>query len=159
MGQNITLTVLNRFSRGSRIDGSAELKTIQDEIGRMRVKTATPFLPITSLSGGNQQKAVLAKMLLAQPKVLILDEPTRGVDVGAKAEIYRLISELAKAGLAIIMVSSELAEVLGVSDRVLVIGEGRLRGDFVNDNLSQETVLAAAINQPVPQATPRAAAG
>ncbi|QDD66721.1 D-xylose ABC transporter ATP-binding protein [Herbaspirillum seropedicae] len=159
VGQNITLTVLNRFSRGSRIDGSAELKTIQDEIGRMRVKTATPFLPITSLSGGNQQKAVLAKMLLAQPKVLILDEPTRGVDVGAKAEIYRLISELAKAGLAIIMVSSELAEVLGVSDRVLVIGEGRLRGDFVNDNLSQETVLAAAINQPVPQATPRAAAG
>ncbi|WP_443114533.1 D-xylose ABC transporter ATP-binding protein [Herbaspirillum seropedicae] len=159
VGQNITLTVLNRFSRGSRIDGSAELKTIQDEIGRMRVKTATPFLPITSLSGGNQQKAVLAKMLLAQPKVLILDEPTRGVDVGAKAEIYRLISELAKAGLAIIMVSSELAEVLGVSDRVLVIGEGRLRGDFVNDNLSQETVLAAAINQPVPQAMPRAAAG
>ncbi|MDR6398238.1 D-xylose ABC transporter ATP-binding protein [Herbaspirillum seropedicae] len=159
VGQNITLTVLNRFSRGSRIDGSAELKTIQDEIGRMRVKTATPFLPITSLSGGNQQKAVLAKMLLAQPKVLILDEPTRGVDVGAKAEIYRLISELARAGLAIIMVSSELAEVLGVSDRVLVIGEGRLRGDFVNDNLSQETVLAAAINQPVPQATPRAAAG
>ncbi|ONN67990.1 D-xylose ABC transporter ATP-binding protein [Herbaspirillum sp. VT-16-41] len=158
VGQNITLTVLKRFSRGSRIDGSAELKTIQDEISRMRVKTATPFLPITSLSGGNQQKAVLSKMLLAQPKVLILDEPTRGVDVGAKAEIYRLISELAKLGLAIIMVSSELAEVLGVSDRVLVIGEGRLRGDFVNDKLSQETVLAAAINQPVAQAPARSAA-
>ncbi|MDR9835842.1 D-xylose ABC transporter ATP-binding protein [Herbaspirillum huttiense] len=158
VGQNITLTVLNRFSRGTRIDSSAELKTIQGEISRLRVKTASPFLPITGLSGGNQQKAVLSKMLLAQPKVLILDEPTRGVDVGAKAEIYRLISELAKLGLAIIMVSSELAEVLGVSDRVLVIGEGKLRGDFVNDNLSQETVLAAAINQPVPQASPRAVA-
>ncbi|WP_156226414.1 ATP-binding cassette domain-containing protein, partial [Herbaspirillum chlorophenolicum] len=103
--------------------------------------------PITGLSGGNQQKVVLAKMLLAQPKVLILDEPTRGVDVGAKAEIYRLIAALAKQGVAIIMVSSELAEVLGVSDRVLVIGEGKLRGDFVNEHLTQETVLAAAINQ------------
>lgn len=158
VGQNITLTVLDRYSRGTRIDGSAELRTIQDEISRMRVKTASPFLPITGLSGGNQQKAVLAKMLLARPKVLILDEPTRGVDVGAKAEIYRLISDLAREGLAIIMVSSELAEVLGVSDRVLVIGEGRLRGDFVNDNLSQETVLAAAINQPVNQSAAAAPA-
>ena len=147
VGQNITLTVLKNFSRGTRIDGEAELKTVHEEISRMRLKTASPFLPITGLSGGNQQKAVLAKMLLAHPKVLILDEPTRGVDVGAKAEIYRLIAELAKQGVAVIMVSSELAEVLGVSDRVLVIGEGKLRGDFVNQDLTQEMVLAAAINQ------------
>ena len=147
VGQNITLTVLNDFSRRTRIDAESELKTVQDEILRMQLKTSSPFLPITGLSGGNQQKAVLAKMLLAQPKVLILDEPTRGVDVGAKAEIYRLISELARQGVAVIMVSSELAEVLGVSDRVLVIGEGKLRGDFVNQNLTQEMVLAAAINQ------------
>ena len=147
VGQNITLTVLNDFSRRTRIDAESELKTVQDEIVRMQLKTASPFLPITGLSGGNQQKAVLAKMLLARPKVLILDEPTRGVDVGAKAEIYRLISELARQGVAVIMVSSELAEVLGVSDRVLVIGEGKLRGDFVNQNLTQEMVLAAAINQ------------
>jgi D-xylose transport system ATP-binding protein len=158
VGENITLTILDRFSRHTRVDAEAELETIQDEIGRMRVKTASPFLPITGLSGGNQQKAVLAKMLLAQPKVLILDEPTRGVDVGAKAEIYRLISELARQGLAIVMVSSELAEVLGVSDRVLVIGEGKLRGDFVNRDLSQETVLAAAINRSAPHPAPRAAA-
>lgn len=147
VGQNITLTVLKKFSRGTRIDGEAELHTVHEEIARMRLKTASPFLPITGLSGGNQQKAVLAKMLLAHPKVLILDEPTRGVDVGAKAEIYRLIAELAKRGVAVIMVSSELAEVLGVSDRVLVIGEGKLRGDFVNQDLTQEMVLAAAINQ------------
>lgn len=147
VGQNITLTILQDFSRHSRIDAEAELKTVQGEIARLQLKTASPFLPITSLSGGNQQKAVLAKMLLARPKVLILDEPTRGVDVGAKAEIYRLMAELARQGVAIIMVSSELAEVLGVSDRVLVIGEGKLRGNFVNQDLSQETVLAAAIDQ------------
>jgi D-xylose transport system ATP-binding protein len=147
VGQNITLTVLQDFSRHTRIDAEAELNTIQDEIARLQLKTASPFLPITSLSGGNQQKAVLAKMLLARPKVLILDEPTRGVDVGAKAEIYRLMAELARQGVAIIMVSSELAEVLGVSDRVLVIGEGKLRGNFINQDLTQETVLAAAIDQ------------
>ncbi|WP_211444201.1 D-xylose ABC transporter ATP-binding protein [Collimonas humicola] len=147
VGQNITLTVLKDFSRRSRIDAEAELKTVQGEIARLQLKTASPFLPITSLSGGNQQKAVLAKMLLARPKVLILDEPTRGVDVGAKAEIYRLMADLARQGVAIIMVSSELAEVLGVSDRVLVIGEGKLRGNFINQDLSQETVLAAAIDQ------------
>jgi D-xylose transport system ATP-binding protein len=147
VGQNITLTVLQEFSHHCRINADSELKSIQQEIGRLRLKTASPFLPITALSGGNQQKAVLAKMLLAQPQVLILDEPTRGVDVGAKAEIYKLIAELARQGVAIIMVSSELAEVLGVSDRVLVIGEGKLRGDFVNQDLTQETILAAAINQ------------
>ncbi|MEO6917479.1 MAG: D-xylose ABC transporter ATP-binding protein [Collimonas sp.] len=147
VGQNITLTILKDFSRHGRIDAAAELKTVNGEISRLQLKTASPFLPITSLSGGNQQKAVLAKMLLARPRVLILDEPTRGVDVGAKAEIYRLMAELARQGVAIIMVSSELAEVLGVSDRVLVIGEGKLRGNFINQGLSQETVLAAAIDQ------------
>jgi D-xylose transport system ATP-binding protein len=151
VGQNITLSVLQQFSRATRIDQAAELKTIHAEIAATRLKTATPFLPITSLSGGNQQKAVLSKMLLTRPKVLILDEPTRGVDVGAKYEIYQLMLELARQGVAIIMVSSEMPEVLGVSDRVLVVCEGRLRGDFVNDGLSQETVLAAALDQPLPQ--------
>ena len=145
VGQNITLSVLGRFARFTRIDREAELAVVSEEIARLGLKTASPFLSITSLSGGNQQKAVLSKMLLTRPKVLILDEPTRGVDVGAKFEIYKLMLELAAQGMSIIMVSSELAEVLGVSDRVLVMGEGRLRGDFVNDNLSQETVLAAAL--------------
>jgi D-xylose transport system ATP-binding protein len=84
-------------------------------------------------------------MLLPNPKIVIFDEPTRGVDVGAKYEIYKLMFDLAKKGMAIVMVSSELPEVLGISDRVLVIGEGKLRGDFVNEGLTQERVLAAAI--------------
>lgn len=145
VGQNITLSVLDQFSRWGRVDGDAELQTIHAEIARLKVKTASPHLPITSLSGGNQQKAVLAKMLQPKPRVLILDEPTRGVDVGAKYEIYKLMFALAQSGVAIIMVSSELPEVLGVSDRVLVIGEGQLRGDFVNDGLTQETIMAAAL--------------
>jgi D-xylose transport system ATP-binding protein len=146
VGHNMTLAVLNDFARASRIDQEAELATIRQEIKSVKLKTSSPFLPITGLSGGNQQKAVLSKMLLTKPKILILDEPTRGVDVGAKFEIYQLMFDLAKKGMSIIMVSSELAEVLGISDRVLVIGEGKLRGDFVNHNLSQETVLAAALD-------------
>jgi D-xylose transport system ATP-binding protein len=147
VGENITLSVLGRYAHLTRIDGGEEGRDVQQQIRRLALKTATPALPITALSGGNQQKAVLAKMLLTQPKVLILDEPTRGVDVGAKFEIYKLMLELAAQGIAIIMVSSELSEVLGVSDRVLVMGEGRLRGEFQNQGLTQETVLAAALGQ------------
>jgi D-xylose transport system ATP-binding protein len=147
VGQNITLAVLSRFSRLTRIVAADELKTVREEIASLELKTSSPALPITGLSGGNQQKAVLSKMLLTRPKVLILDEPTRGVDVGAKYEIYKLMRALAQQGVAIIMVSSELAEVLGVSDRVLVMGEGRLRGEFINEHLSQEMVLAAALEQ------------
>ena len=146
VGQNITLSVLDNFSRFTRIDRESELKTVHEEISRLALKTASPFLSITSLSGGNQQKAVLSKMLLTKPEVLILDEPTRGVDVGAKYEIYKLMFDLAKQGMSIIMVSSELAEELGISDRVLFIGEGKLRGDFINEGLTQEQVLAAALD-------------
>jgi D-xylose transport system ATP-binding protein len=147
VGENITLSVLQRFSRLTRVDDGAEAFAVNQQIERLALKTASPSLPITALSGGNQQKAVLAKMLLTEPRVLILDEPTRGVDVGAKFEIYKLMLELAAQGISIIMASSELAEVLGVSDRVLVMGEGKLRGNFANDGLTQEMVLAAAIGQ------------
>ncbi|MBB4349747.1 xylose ABC transporter ATP-binding protein [Aliirhizobium cellulosilyticum] len=147
VGHNMTISVLSRFAAFGLIDEHEELAQIQAEILRLKIKTADPMLPIASLSGGNQQKAVLSKMMLPDPRILILDEPTRGVDVGAKYEIYKLIFALAKAGVAVLMVSSELTEVLGISDRVLVIGEGRLRGDFVNDNLTQEHVLAAALGQ------------
>jgi D-xylose transport system ATP-binding protein len=143
VGHNITLAVLDRFASGGRIDASAELDTIQTEMKR--------------LSGGNQQKAVLTRMLLTNPKVLILDEPTRGVDVGAKFEIYKLIFQLAQRGMSIVMVSSEMPEVLGLSDRVLVIGEGELRGDFVNDGLTQEDILSAAISPVQPIQNPTAA--
>jgi len=147
VGHNITLSVLGRFTRHTLIDAEDEMAAIQGEIRRMRIKTAQPLLPIASLSGGNQQKAVVAKMLMPNPRVLILDEPTRGVDVGAKYEIYKLIFDLAKQGVAVLMISSELPEVLGISDRVLVMGEGRLRGDFPNTGLSQEKILAAALGK------------
>ena len=160
VGHNITLAVLERFASGWAIDSAAELDTIHTEMKRLSVRAAHPMLSIASLSGGNQQKAVLTRMLLTDPKVLILDEPTRGVDVGAKFEIYKLIFQLAQRGMSIVMVSSELPEVLGISDRVLVIGEGELRGDFVNDGLTQEDILGAAIRpvQRVPNPTAASAA-
>ncbi|TLU73693.1 xylose ABC transporter ATP-binding protein [Lichenicoccus roseus] len=145
VGQNMTMAVLNSFAPGGLINEAAEMNAIGRDIARMRIKTASPILPISNLSGGNQQKAVIAKMLAPAPKVLILDEPTRGVDVGAKYEIYKLIFALARTGTAVIMVSSEMPEVLGISDRVLVIGEGELRGNFANQGLTQEQVLSAAI--------------
>ncbi len=145
VGANITMAVLENYAKFGVIDAESEMAQIQKSIARMRIKTAAPNLPIKGLSGGNQQKAVLSKMLLPHPKVLILDEPTRGVDVGAKYEIYKLMFELVKEGLSIIMISSELPEVLGISDRVLVIGEGQLRGDFINDGLTQEQVMTAAL--------------
>jgi D-xylose transport system ATP-binding protein len=146
VGHNITLAVLQRFAKAGKIDALSELNVINAQMKRLSVRAANPMLSIASLSGGNQQKAVLTKMLLTDPKVLILDEPTRGVDVGAKYEIYRLMFELAQRGVAIVMVSSELPEVLGISDRVLVIGEGELRGEFLNDGLTQETILTAALH-------------
>jgi D-xylose transport system ATP-binding protein len=149
VGYNITMSVLGTFAHYGLIDEEAEMHTIENAIKRLRIKTASPMLPMASLSGGNQQKGVISKMLLPKPRVLILDEPTRGVDVGSKYEIYKLMFDLAREGVAIVMVSSELPEVLGISDRVLVIGEGQLRGNFVNESLTQEQVLTAAINQPL----------
>ncbi|AQS88602.1 sugar ABC transporter ATP-binding protein [Neoasaia chiangmaiensis NBRC 101099] len=146
VGHNITLSVLDDFTQSGLIDENREFSTIGTAIDRLRIKTASPLLAIANLSGGNQQKAVISKMLEPKPRVLILDEPTRGVDVGAKYEIYKLMFALVKEGMSIIMVFSELPEVLGISDRVLVIGEGELRGDFINDEtLTQERILTAAI--------------
>ncbi|MDU7867557.1 MAG: ATP-binding cassette domain-containing protein, partial [Pantoea sp.] len=102
-------------------------------------------LPIGRLSGGNQQKAILAKCLLLNPQILILDEPTRGIDVGARQEIYLLINALVQQGIAVIVISSELPEVLGLSDRILVMHEGQIKADLINDNLTQEQVMEAAL--------------
>ncbi|MGH9882433.1 MAG: ATP-binding cassette domain-containing protein, partial [Pyrinomonadaceae bacterium] len=110
----------------------------------LRVKANSVFTIAGTLSGGNQQKVVLAKWLLTNPRVLFLDEPTRGIDVGAKQELYAQINNLAKAGLAIVLVSSELPEVLGLSDRVIVLHEGRMTGEFTRANATPETVMACA---------------
>jgi len=110
----------------------------------LRVKAGSAMTVTGTLSGGNQQKVVLGKWLLTKPKVLFLDEPTRGVDVGAKQEIYAEINKLAAEGLAIVLVSSELPEVLGLSDRILVLHEGRVTGQFSRDEATAEGVMAAA---------------
>ena len=151
VGDNITKSTLTDYSDSyyvaNVVNDAMENKVINDSIDKLRVKTESPFLEIGGLSGGNQQKAVIAKMLLVKPKVLILDEPTRGIDVGAKAEIYKLIFDIVQSGTSIIIVSSELPEVLGLSDRVLVFGEGKLKAEFKNDgSLNQEIIMAKAIS-------------
>lgn len=135
VGKNITLSSLNKYCVvGNVINEPLEETVIQQSIEKLTVKTSSPDLAIGRLSGGNQQKAILAKCLLLNPNILILDEPTRGIDIGAKYEIYKLISQLASQGVAIIVISSELPEVLGISDRVLVMHQGRIKADLINDN-------------------------
>ena len=146
VGKNITLAALADFSgRASVLDEAAEQKAILEAIVRLRVKTASPELAIGRLSGGNQQKAILAKCLLLNPQILILDEPTRGIDIGARFEIYKLINQLVRQGIAVIVISSELPEVLGLSDRVLVMHEGRIKANLPNNQLTQEQVMEAAL--------------
>ncbi|MGP3593770.1 xylose ABC transporter ATP-binding protein [Vagococcus sp. WN89Y] len=146
VGKNITLAALNQFSGAlSSLDDAAEQACILQSLQRLKVKTSSPELPIGRLSGGNQQKAILARCLLLNPRILILDEPTRGIDIGAKYEIYKLINQLVQQGIAVIVISSELPEVLGLSDRVLVMHEGKLKADLINRNLTQEQVMEAAL--------------
>lgn len=146
VGKNITLASLAQFSSVfSVLDEAQEQQVIKDALARLKVKTASPELAIGRLSGGNQQKAVLAKCLLLNPRILILDEPTRGIDIGAKYEIYKLINQLAQQGIAIIVISSELPEVLGLSDRVLVMHQGQIKADLLNQDLTQEKIMEAAL--------------
>ncbi|KIF67222.1 ABC transporter ATP-binding protein [Streptomyces sp. AcH 505] len=115
-------------------------------VGELDIRPAhAARLPVRALSGGNQQKAVLAKWLLTRPRVLLLDEPTRGVDMATRAEIYRMLDELARDGMAVLLISSDLTEVLGATDRVLVMREGRIAAELPSDRTTEDTVLAHAI--------------
>jgi len=153
VGRNMTLSVLDNYKANhfssvfGGVDEDKEYQDIEEYIARLKVKTASPELAIKHLSGGNQQKAIIAKCLLTHPKILILDEPTRGIDVGAKYEIYKLMYSLVKEGVSIIMVSSELPEVIGISDRVLVMHEGKLKGEFDHQGLTQEIIMNCAIKE------------
>jgi ribose transport system ATP-binding protein len=144
--ENTTLGALRRFVAWLFVRGSAERRAAQDLIERLSIRTYGMEQEVMTLSGGNQQKVVLAKVLCAQSKVLIFDEPTRGVDVGAKAEIYRLMADqVRKEGAAVLMISSELPEVLGVADRILVMREGRINGEFARAEATEENVIRAAL--------------
>jgi D-xylose transport system ATP-binding protein len=141
---NMTLAGLRKLSGRFVTDVDAEAAAGERARKELRVKANSVFSVVGTLSGGNQQKVVLAKWLLTNPRVLFLDEPTRGIDVGAKQEIYAQINRLAKEGLAIVLVSSELPEVLGLSDRVLVLHEGRVTGEFRREEATPEAVMACA---------------
>ena len=147
--ENMSLTALRYFShQGGRLKHAAEQLAVSDFIRLFNIKTPSMNQPVGLLSGGNQQKIAIARGLMTRPKVLILDEPTRGVDVGAKKEIYQLINQFKDEGMSIILVSSEMPEVLGMSDRVLVMHEGQLSGDFPVGQASQEILMAAAVGKP-----------
>ncbi len=145
---NVTLPTLRRYMTGLGIlRKKAERATAEDYRARLNIRTPSVELEVGKLSGGNQQKVVLSKWLNAQPKLLILDEPTRGIDVRAKAEVHHIISDLAEQGMAILLISSDLPEVLAMSDRVLVMREGRQMGIFDRADATQEMVMTAATGQ------------
>ena len=151
---NSVLCVPDQVSNGGFFNRSKALDLIGGVSKRMRLKAASLDAPVTSLSGGNQQKVVLTRWLACNLKVLILDEPTRGIDVGAKAEIYELIRQLTKQGLGVIVISSEMPELLGLSDRILVMSDGRIRAELSGDQATEETILAAAIPHGAAALTP-----
>ncbi len=142
--ENTTLAHLERFERGAFVDKLAEIKVTNEEIAELRIRTPSSEQTVRNLSGGNQQKVVLGKWLIGDARVFLFDEPTRGIDVGAKAEIYALMVELLRNGAAIVMVSSELPEALGMSHRVLVVRDGRIRAEFSGADATPDNVIAAA---------------
>jgi ribose transport system ATP-binding protein len=140
----MVLPTLYSFAPKGIINEKSETDFVNMLIKRLTVKTESPDIAVGKLSGGNQQKVVIAKWVGIGPKLLILDEPTRGVDVGAKREIYQLMNELTDRGVAIIMVSSELPEVLGMSDRILVVHEGKINGQLLKEDATQEKIMTLA---------------
>lgn len=143
--QNITAAVPQKIARGGFINRAIERALASESVEKLRIRLATLRQPIGELSGGNQQKAILARWLLTDPSILILDEPTRGIDIGVKADFYDMIGELAAGGRAILLISSELPELLALCDRVLVMSEGRLTANLARGKATQESIMHAAV--------------
>ena len=142
--RNIALASLDNIQRAGLIPRGAERSFAKDWALRLQLKYGKLTNPVWTLSGGNQQKAVLAKWLARKPTLLIVDEPTRGIDVGTKAEVHRLLSELAAQGVAVLMISSELPEVLGMADRIVVLFEGRVMREFTRAEATEDALMHAA---------------
>jgi len=147
VADNMSLASLGRDQRAGFLNFEAEKKIAEEMTAKMRIKTPSSRQIVRFLSGGNQQKVVLGKWLAMKPGILLLDEPTRGIDIGAKREIYALMEELARQGMAILFVSSDLEEVIGMSDRVLVMHEGRLSGELARGELGEEAIMRLATGQ------------
>lgn len=144
--ENISIVSLSKMSKKGIVDKKRENEVAEKYIKELKIKTPNGNAIVGNLSGGNQQKVVLAKWLLDEPEIIIFDEPTRGIDIGAKRDIYLLINELAKEGKAVIVISSEMAEVMGISDRIVVMCEGELKGEIQRDEFSQELIMSYASN-------------
>jgi ABC-type sugar transport system ATPase subunit len=144
VGDNITICSLRKAAQAGLLSARRERQQAADTVKRLGIKTPGTAAPITTLSGGNQQKCIIGRWLLTEPQVLLLDDPTRGVDVGAKAELYRLMDQLCRAGLGILLTSSELPELLTVSDRILVLSEGRLTAEFPRREATEHKIIEAA---------------
>jgi D-xylose transport system ATP-binding protein len=145
VGFNLSLSALKKFLRRGFINRNAEIQTNQTFIKALGIRTRGQETPVETLSGGNQQKVVLGKVLMTIPKVIFLDEPTRGIDVGAKVEVYEIVNKLTEEGKAVILVSSELPELLGMSDRIIILSNGRIGGFFKRNEANQEAILNAAM--------------
>lgn len=146
VAQNMTLPNLNSYeNKMKRIDKKLEKREVEEYIKKLSIKTPSQEQLVKNLSGGNQQKVILAKWLMRSPKVLIVDEPTKGIDVGAKKEIYEVLNKLKSMGKAVIMISSDMAEILGVSDRVMVMHEGKVTGELKREEATQESIMKYAI--------------
>ena len=150
IAQNISLPDLGKYARGGLVSRSLEAGQAEQSKRDLDIRTPNVWVRSGSLSGGNQQKVALAKWLAMNPQVMILDEPTRGIDIGAKAEIYRLMWGLADSGVAVLMISSDMEEVIGVSDRIAVMHEGRISGMLDRDQFTEENVLLLAVGKEVP---------
>lgn len=146
INDNVTISIIDRLTQNGWLQPPREHQISSRMLDLLKIKAPSIFHAVNSLSGGNQQKVVVAKLLAAQLKILIMDEPTHGVDVGAKAAIHQIMSDLAAQGLGIIMISSEMPEILGMSDRIIVMHEGRINGVFTRQEATQEILLEAAVN-------------
>jgi ABC-type sugar transport system ATPase subunit len=144
VGTNVSMAALPKLARAQFIDHKAERSLIQRFVGRLNIRTPSHEQKVGFLSGGNQQKVMIAKWLAVQPKCLIVDEPTRGVDVGTKAEIYTLFDELAHAGVPILMISSDLPEVLALADRIIIMHHGRITGELSRAEATEEKIMHLA---------------
>ena len=143
--ENLTLAVIRRFSAAAWLDRGREAALVREMVDFLKIKAGTPEQPAGTLSGGNQQKVIFGKMLLTEARVLLLYDPTRGVDVGTKGEIFQLMRDLAAQGYAILFYSSDLPELVHVADRVLVLRDGRVAATLDGDRISEEAILRAAV--------------
>ncbi len=144
IGRNCSLSALTRYTKAGFIDFKKENEMVETEIRDIHIKVADKRLPILSLSGGNQQKVVIGKGILTDPKILLMDEPSRGIDIGAKTEVFDIINQYAEQGLSIIVISSELKEIISIADRVVVLSNGIVTGELKGDEIQEESLVLAS---------------